>query len=245
MKGCMCTSFNFARHCMLWKTSLLFLTSINKPHLSRRYAKTFWPIPGLISCVYFMKESTIDVTSNGAHLRIPEKKAGLDVMQSHPQHRTCFAQYQASSAALGVTKRWELLSHAQNAIMWLDLSMTSRSFLNVLQLSLGNRCYDTSSHNRHMLWISIHMSGYSEALEVPEVLVAIAWTRYGVSNEACGHKTQAHVCVHMPQKARLPFFLESMLIDTHTYAPMCAPTHPELGFFVEIMCYIWYLMFSW
>ena len=101
MKGCMCTSFNFARHCMLWKTSLLFLTSINKPHLSRRYAKTFWPIPGLISCVYFMKESTIDVTNNGAHLRIPEKKAGLDVMQSHPQHRTCFAQYQASSAALG------------------------------------------------------------------------------------------------------------------------------------------------
>ena len=29
------------------------------------------------------------------------KKAGLDVMQSHPLCRTCFGQYQASSAALG------------------------------------------------------------------------------------------------------------------------------------------------
>jgi len=28
-------------------------------------------------------------------------KNSLDVMQSHPQHRTCFGQYQASSAVLG------------------------------------------------------------------------------------------------------------------------------------------------
>ena len=38
------------------------------------------------------------LTINGPHLPY---KIGLDVMQSHPLHRTCFCQYQASSAALG------------------------------------------------------------------------------------------------------------------------------------------------
>ena len=37
-------------------------------------------------------------TINKLHLPY---KTGLDVMQSHPLHRMCFSQYQASSAALG------------------------------------------------------------------------------------------------------------------------------------------------
>ena len=224
--------------------SLLFLTSINESHLSRRYAKTFWPIPGLISCEKkTTKKQTLckDVLANTRphqlrifHERIyhwcdkqwstspdPWKKGRPRCYTKSPTVQDMFSQYQASSATLGWPGDGDCyLMYKMQSCGWPNIHMTSRSFLNVLQLSLGNRCYDTSSHNRHMLWISIHMSGYSEALEVPEILVAIAWTRYGVSNEACGHKTQAHVCIHMPQKTRLPFFLESMLIDTHTYAPM-------------------------
>ena len=61
-------------------------------------------------------------------------------MYSYPLHRMCFGQYQASSAALewsGVTGRWRLLSHAQNAVRWLALSKRSVEALRRHLLSMS------------------------------------------------------------------------------------------------------------
>ena len=58
--------------------------------------------PGLhvwVQCIY-------------GYMNTQKTTADLHVMRSHPLHRTCFSQYQTSSAAAGVTRRWGLLSHA-------------------------------------------------------------------------------------------------------------------------------------
>ena len=61
------------------------------PFMSITTHQTHVEMPWMPWCVYTW-------TINEPHLPY---KTGLDVMQSHPLRRTCFSQYQASSAALG------------------------------------------------------------------------------------------------------------------------------------------------
>lgn len=64
---------------------------------------------------------------------LKKKKAGLDAMQSHPLLRTCFSQYQASTAAL---KNWEMETAA--------LCILSATYITValyLVRSLKMACY--------------------------------------------------------------------------------------------------------
>ena len=50
---------------------------------------------------------------------LPEKKTGLDVMQSHPLYKDAFEPIPRLISCTGVTRSWGLLSCAQNAVRWL------------------------------------------------------------------------------------------------------------------------------
>ena len=50
-----------------------------------------------MTSVRSVTNSSMNISTNHIYLKI-----GLGVMQKHTLHRTCFGQYQASSAALGI-----------------------------------------------------------------------------------------------------------------------------------------------
>ena len=89
------------------------------------------PLPAhIVSRLHLKKQgpsSHRQMCMNNQWTTSPWKKAGLDVMQSHPMHRTRLGQYQASSATLDWPGDGGLLSHAQNAVRWLALSVCMHS----------------------------------------------------------------------------------------------------------------------
>ena len=66
---------------------------------------------------------------------LKKKKAGLDAMQSHPLLRTCFSQYQASTAAL---KNWEMETAALCILSAMYMYITVALYL---VRSLKMACY--------------------------------------------------------------------------------------------------------
>ena len=110
---------------------------------------------------------SLHVHKHSVNLISLNKKAGLDVAQSHTHTlcRTCFSQYQASISSAGVTGRWGLLSNAQNAVRW--LAMTGR---NSSLFSCPSKI-NMSNHNYQMLSMHIytqHMRQYKVLVEAYE-----------------------------------------------------------------------------
>ena len=91
------------------ETEILVTGSRTMSAFRKNFQLYWWTIT---SCTFKMQECTnqgisgLNVTEasclvRNVHEQSSPSKTGLDVMQSHPLHRTRFSQYQASSAALG------------------------------------------------------------------------------------------------------------------------------------------------
>ena len=136
--------------------------------MATNFGKSFFCIFYLRLChfvVHTKQILTYTRTINKPHLPY---KTGLDVMQS-PTAQDAFRPTPGLISCTGVTGRWGLLSHAQNAVRWLALCRSQQRLMNPCFKQTNHKLIDPLLHSygTHIIVVTgVHMIEWLAQLKV-------------------------------------------------------------------------------